>query len=66
MADMIDVAQLRQLEQIRHTPKDYSHPPLTECIECGNDIPAERQKYGNVKLCFECQSTLELKQGRFK
>lgn len=66
MADMIDVAQQRQLEQVRLTPKDYTTPSLAECSECGNDIPAERQKYGNVKLCFECQSALEIKQGHFK
>ena len=62
MADIIDIAQQRQLEQIRIQPKDYSQPSLSECEECGNDIPPERQKYGAVTLCVACQSNLELKE----
>lgn len=60
MADIIDIAQQRQLEQVQIQPKDYSKPSLTECEECGNDIPPERQKYGAVTLCVACQSNLEL------
>jgi len=66
MADIIDIAQQRQLEQIRIQPKDYSQPSLSECEECGNDIPPERQKYGSVTLCVACQSNLELKRSLYR
>ncbi|MCU4637482.1 TraR/DksA C4-type zinc finger protein [Acinetobacter sp. WU_MDCI_Abxa265] len=38
-------------------PKDFSRSSLTECEECGNDIPVERQRYGSVTLCVECKNT---------
>ncbi|ARD27817.1 conjugal transfer protein TraR [Acinetobacter lactucae] len=38
-------------------PKDFSRPSLSECEECGNDIPIERQRYGSVTLCVECKNT---------
>ena len=66
MADIIDIAQQRQLEQVRIQPKDYSQPSLSECEECGNDIPPERQKYGAVTLCVACQSNLELKRSLYR
>lgn len=59
MADIIDIAQQRQLEQVQIQPKDYSKPSLTECEECGNDIPPERQKLGAVTLCIECKTKEE-------
>lgn len=34
-------------------------PSLTECEECGNDIPVERQRYGSITLCVECKNTQE-------
>ena len=59
MSDIIDVAQELQLKQVNVQPKDYSIPSLTECEECGNPIPPERQKYGAVTLCVDCKSLQE-------
>lgn len=61
MTDIIDIAQQRQLEQVQHVPQDYSRPSLSECEECGNDIPPERQKFGGITLCIECARSQELK-----
>ena len=36
---------------------------LAECKECGEDIPARRQKLGGVSRCFDCQNEFE-KRGR--
>ena len=59
MTDKIDIAQELQLIQVQIQPKDFSRPSLTECEECGNDIPVERQRYGSVTLCVECKNTQE-------
>lgn len=59
MTDIIDTAQQHQLDQFQRKPKDYSIPSLAECEDCGNDIPPERQAYGGITLCIECQSALE-------
>lgn len=59
VADIIDIAQQRQLEQIKHTPADYKTPSLQACICCGNDIPKQRQTYGGVTLCIECAMAKE-------
>ncbi|WP_442865217.1 TraR/DksA C4-type zinc finger protein [Acinetobacter sp. HY1485] len=37
-----------QLKQVAWVKQDYQTPSLVECEECGNDIPVQRQKYGNV------------------
>jgi RNA polymerase-binding transcription factor DksA len=66
MADIIDQAQQHQLRQISIQHHDYSLPSLSECEECGNDIPPERQKYGAVTLCIECQTNLEQKRNLYK
>lgn len=63
MTDIIDIAQQRQLDQVQRKPKDYTTPSCTEC-ECGNEIPPERQAYGGITLCIECQSALERTQGQ--
>lgn len=59
MTDKIDIAQELQLKQVQIQLKDFSRPSLTECEECGNDIPVERQRYGSVTLCVECKNTQE-------
>jgi len=66
MSDIIDAAQELQLKQVNVQPKDYSTPSLTECEECGNSIPPERQKYGAVTLCVECKSLDEKYANRFR
>lgn len=59
MTDKIDIAQELQLKQVQIQPKDYNRPSLTECEECGNDIPVERQRYGSITLFIECKNTQE-------
>ena len=59
MSDPIDRAQENQLNQVKVKPRDYSTPSLSECKECGNDIPPERQKLGAVTLCIECKTKEE-------
>lgn len=62
MADQVDIAQRNQLNQIKIERKDYSKPSLSECIECGNDIPPQRQKLGAVTLCIDCATYAEKKR----
>ncbi|HCK29791.1 MAG TPA: conjugal transfer protein TraR [Acinetobacter ursingii] len=64
-ADNIDLAQELQLKQVQIQPKDFSRASLTECEECGNDIPVERQRYGSITLCIECKNTQEKLSKRF-
>ncbi|WP_457794066.1 TraR/DksA C4-type zinc finger protein [Acinetobacter baumannii] len=66
MSDPIDRAQENQLNQVNIKPRDYSAPSLTECEECGNDIPPERQKLGAVKLCIECKTREEKNTNRYR
>ena len=35
-----------------------------ECVDCGEDIPAERLALGKVR-CVHCQSTLETRRRRY-
>lgn len=39
-------------------------PSLTECVECGEPIPEERQKLGGVCFCTECQEDNERRARR--
>ena len=40
----------------------YEGVSLSECEECGNDIPAARQQaIKGVRLCFDCQSVADRK-----
>lgn len=59
MADVADQAQAIQLKQVQRTVANYDLASLKECEECGNDIPPQRQKYGNVKRCIECATVAE-------
>ncbi|KQF73277.1 conjugal transfer protein TraR, partial [Acinetobacter baumannii] len=54
-----------QFKQVRVQAKDFSRPSLTECEECGNNIPVERQRYGSVNLCVECKNTQEKLSKRY-
>lgn len=66
MSKKFDIAQQNQLDQVKVVPRDYSIPSLTECFECGNDIPPERQKLGAVKLCIECKTREEKNANRYR
>ena len=65
MSDTIDRAQENQLNQVKVKPRDYSAPSLSECEECGNDIPPERQALGAVTLCIECKRKAEIKSNQY-
>ena len=66
MSDPIDRAQENQLNQVNIKPRDYSAPSLSECEECGNDIPPERRKLGAVTLCIECKTKEERHANRYR
>ena len=52
----IERAQSRALENI----KGNTVEPYEECIECGNEIPEERQQAVNTNLCIGCAEMREL------
>lgn len=62
MADDIDLASERiDLEvaaRLSAAPK-FDKPSLTECQDCGEDIPPKRQLVGGVTRCYDCQNHLE-------
>ncbi|MEN8292073.1 TraR/DksA C4-type zinc finger protein [Acinetobacter radioresistens] len=66
MSKKFDIAQQNQLDQVHVVPRDYSAPSLSECEECNNDIPPERQKLGAVTLCIECKNQQEIKAKRYR
>ena len=66
MSKKFDIAQQNQLDQVHVVSRDYSTPSLTECEQCGNDIPPERQKLGAVTLCIECKTKEERHANRYR
>lgn len=61
--DLIDNEVSRALSRLRSsTPKSLSGSK--HCIECGDDIPAARQKLG-FKLCVPCAEEFERKKNLF-
>lgn len=62
MADDIDLASERidaeMKARLRVLPV-FDIPSLSECMQCGDDIPAMRQAMGNVKRCVDCQKHYE-------
>jgi hypothetical protein len=66
VSKIFDIAQQNQLDQVLVVPRDYSAPSLSECEECGNDIPPERRKLGAVTLCIECKTKEERHASHFR
>ena len=62
MTDIIDqandVAQQAIERAIANAPK-FNRPSLTECKDCGEPIPPERQNLGGVIYCIDCQNYME-------
>lgn len=62
MADDIDLASERidaeMKARLRVLPR-FDAPSLTECDDCGEDIPSQRQAIGGVRRCVDCQNHLE-------
>lgn len=65
MVDIIDKTQdemdLLFNHQISNRQK-FEGESLKYCLECDTPIPLERQKLGGVKLCVDCQESLENKR----
>ena len=49
-----DQAIAHQLAKSRSTG-----PSLSECLDCGDDIPKARQAFGGIVRCVPCQSFFE-------
>lgn len=62
MADDIyranDVAQEAMDRIIANAPK-FSEVSYPECLDCGENIPYQRQQIGGIKRCIDCQNVLE-------
>lgn len=62
MVDFADVAADAQADNLSATlSKRYCFEGESEheCQNCGFDIPEQRRKLGNVKLCIDCQTEVE-------
>ena len=62
MADDIDRAQVRIDSEMRARLRvlpTFDVVSLTECSDCGEDIPKMRQALGGVKRCVDCQNATE-------
>lgn len=62
MSDIIDRANDQAQEELeRNLAKAarFDKPSLTECIDCGEDIPERRRLLGGVTRCIDCQTHLE-------
>ncbi len=62
MSDIIDRANDQAQEELERNlakAKRFDTPSLEECIECGEDIPPQRQLLGGVTHCIDCQNILE-------
>lgn len=69
MSDIIDqaneVAQQNIERALASAPK-FDRPSLTECSDCGEFIPIERQRIGGVTRCIDCQNYHDKKTRGYK
>lgn len=65
MSKKNDIAQQNQLDQVKVKLRDFNLTSLSECDECENEIPPERQAYGGIRLCIECKTLDEIKKSRY-
>lgn len=65
MPDWVDRAVAREeLELERALAAQLSSarpagPSLTDCADCGDEIPPARRAFGGVTRCLPCQNTFE-------
>lgn len=62
MSDIIDRANDQAQEELNRNlakAQRFDTPSLTECIECGEDIPEQRRRLGGVTRCIDCQNNVE-------
>lgn len=64
MADEVDVTNAAMEAIGLKLPKNlFVGVSLHECEDCGSEIPENRRKLGNVKLCIQCK-TIEEKRAK--
>lgn len=62
MADIADISsQYEQtiLENQINSRTRFEGQSLSECEDCGESIPEQRQKLGGIRRCVECQGYRE-------
>lgn len=62
MSDIIDRANDQAQEELERNlakAQRFDAPSLAECLDCGEDIPKQRQRLGGVTRCIDCQSVIE-------
>ena len=67
--DLLDSAQVeieRELERNLASSKKPEVQPTEECVECGIDIPPERQAVVKTNLCVGCAEIAELKAKHYR
>ena len=67
--DLLDNAQIeieRELDRNIASCKKAEVQPTTECIECGADIPVERQRAIKTNLCIGCAEFAEVKARQYR
>jgi len=57
----VDSARMAMRPQ--QEPDEHGRYPVTDCAECGEDIPVERLRLGRI-YCVDCQDRME-RRGRF-
>ncbi|MBO1529615.1 TraR/DksA C4-type zinc finger protein [Psychrobacter sp. F1192] len=62
MADDIDRANTsidaEMKARLRALPV-FDVPSLSECMQCGEEIPSKRRALGGVSRCIDCQTVYE-------
>ena len=60
LIELAEQAQAEQLQRALDSRVQYQGVSLTECEECGDDIPKARQEaVKGCRLCFDCQQAVD-------
>lgn len=60
MIELAEQAEAEQLQRASDSRVQYQGVSLTECEECGDDIPKARQDaVKGCRLCFDCQAAVD-------
>ncbi len=69
MVDLVDMAeefQAMNLQEKLNARAQFSAVSASECADCGDDIPTQRQALGGVTRCIECQTEFEATQKHYR
>ncbi len=69
MADAADSAQIEIDREIERNIANLKQPdvePTDACIECGGDIPKERQKHLKTNICVGCAELKEIRNRNYR